>query len=116
VRRVAGGVLIAAGLYQSAPLKRACLNLCRTPAEFVSRSWRRGAVGAMRLGILHGTYCVGCCWALMALVFVGGVMNFAWIAALTLIVGVEKMVPRGDLIGRAAGVALVAWGLVWIAV
>jgi predicted metal-binding membrane protein len=111
-RRVAGAVLIAAGLYQLSPLKRACLNQCRSPAEFLSRNWRAGAIGAMRLGILHGTYCVGCCWTLMALLFVGGVMNFAWIAALTLIVGIEKLVPRGDLVGRAAGVALIAWGAV----
>jgi predicted metal-binding membrane protein len=113
-RRVAGGVLIVAGLYQLSPLKRACLNQCRSPAEFLSRNWRPGAGGAMRLGVLHGTYCVGCCWMLMALLFVGGVMNFAWIAGLTLIVGVEKLVPRGDLIGRAAGVALVAWGVLRI--
>jgi predicted metal-binding membrane protein len=113
-RRVAGGVLIVAGLYQLSPLKRACLNQCRSPAEFLSRNWQPGAGGAMRLGVLHGTYCVGCCWMLMTLLFVGGVMNFAWIAGLTLIVGVEKLIPRGDLIGRAAGAALVAWGLVRI--
>ena len=110
--RVASGVLIAAGLYQLSPLKRACLNQCRSPAEFLSRNWRAGAKGAIRLGILHGTYCVGCCWTLMALLFVGGVMNFVCIAALTLVVGIEKLVPRGDLVGRAAGVALIAWGAV----
>jgi predicted metal-binding membrane protein len=65
--------------------------------------------------MLHGSYCVGCCWMLMALLFVGGVMNFAWIAALTLIVGIEKLAPRGDFIGRAAGVALLAWGTIRIA-
>ncbi len=113
-RRVAGGVLIAAGLYQLSPLKRACLKQCRSPAQFLSRNWRPGAVGAIRLGILHGTYCVGCCWMLMALLFVGGVMNFAWIAALTLIVGIEKLVPRGDLVGRVVGVALVGWGAIRI--
>src|SRR5205823_4167802 len=93
---------------------RACLNQCRSPAEFLSRNWRPGAAGAMRLGILHGTYCVGCCWMLMALLFIGGLMNFAWIAALTLIVGTEKLVPRGNLVGRAVGVALIAWGLALI--
>ena len=108
--RVAGGVLIAAGLYQLSPLKSACLRQCRSPAQFLSRHWRRGASGAVRLGVLHGAYCVGCCWLLMALLFVGGIMNFAWIAALTLIVGVEKLVPGGEWIGRLAGVALVAWG------
>jgi predicted metal-binding membrane protein len=111
-RRVASAVLIAAGLYQLSPLKRACLNQCRSPAEFLSRNWRVGATGAIRLGVLHGAYCVGCCWTLMALLVVGGVMNFAWIAALTLIVGIEKLVPRGDLVGRGAGVALIAWGAV----
>ena len=108
-------MLIAAGLYQLSPLKSACLRQCRSPAEFLTRHWRPGVGGAVRLGILHGAYCVGCCWMLMALLFVGGVMNFAWIAALTLIVGIEKLVPRGDLIGRAAGVALIAWGIVTLA-
>jgi predicted metal-binding membrane protein len=105
-------LLIVAGLYQLSPLKSACLRQCRSPAEFLTRHWRAGAAGAVRLGVLHGAYCVGCCWMLMALLFVGGVMNFAWIAALTLMVGIEKLVPRGDLIGRAAGVALIAWGAV----
>ena len=108
-------VLIAAGLYQLSPLKSACLRQCRSPTEFLTRHWRPGVWGAVRLGVLHGAYCVGCCWMLMALLFVGGVMNFAWIAALTLIVGVEKLVPRGDLIGRVAGVALIAWGIVTLA-
>lgn len=105
-------LLILAGLYQLSPLKSACLRQCRSPAEFLTRHWRAGATGAVRLGVLHGAYCVGCCWMLMALLFVGGVMNFAWIAALTLIVGIEKLVPLGDFIGRAAGVALIAWGAV----
>jgi predicted metal-binding membrane protein len=113
--RLMGILLIAAGLYQLSPLKRMCLNQCRSPSVFLSRNWRPGMTGAIRLGLLHGAYCVGCCWLLMALLFVGGVMNFAWIAALTLVVGVEKLVPRGDLIGRAAGVALIAWGVLRIA-
>jgi predicted metal-binding membrane protein len=108
----ASALLIAAGAYQLSPLKSACLRQCRSPAQFLSRNWRPGTAGAIRLGMLHGAYCVGCCWLLMTLLFVGGVMNFAWIAALTLIVGIEKLVPRGDLIGRAAGVALIAWGIV----
>jgi len=110
-----GALLIAAGLYQLSPLKLACLNHCRSPAEFLSRHYRPGAWGAARLGLFHGAYCVGCCWLLMALLFVGGVMNFAWIAALTVIVGVEKLAPRGEWIGRAAGLALVAWGVVRLA-
>ena len=103
-------LLILVGLYQLSPLKSACLRQCRSPVEFLTRHWRAGVSGAVRLGVLHGAYCVGCCWMLMALLFVGGVMNFAWIAALTLIVGIEKLVPRGDVVGRAAGVALVLWG------
>lgn len=111
-----GAVLLAAGLYQLSPFKGACLRQCRSPVEFLTRQWRPGLTGALRLGVLHGTYCVGCCWILMALLFVGGVMNFAWIAALTLIVGVEKLAPRGDVIGRVAGVALIGWGVFRIAV
>jgi predicted metal-binding membrane protein len=98
-------------LYQLSPFKSACLRQCRSPAQFLSRHWRPGVAGALRLGVLHGGYCLGCCWMLMALLFVGGVMNFAWIAVLTVIVGIEKLVPRGDWIGRAAGAALIAWGL-----
>lgn len=112
---IAGAVLIAAGLYQLSPLKSACLRQCRSPAQFLSRHWRPGAVGAVRLGLLHGAYCVGCCWMLMALLFVVGVMNFAWIAALTVIVGLERLVPRGEWVARATGVALVAWGLIRLA-
>jgi len=108
-------LLIAAGLYQLSPLKSACLQQCRSPAQFISRHWRPGVTGALRLGMLHGAYCVGCCWLLMALLFVGGVMNFAWIAALTLIIGIEKLVPRGEWLGRAAGVALIGWGIVRLA-
>jgi predicted metal-binding membrane protein len=110
--RIASAVLIAAGLYQLSPLKSACLRQCRSPAQFLSRHWQPGASGAARLGVLHGAYCVGCCWLLMALLFVGGIMNFAWIAALTLIVGIEKLVPGGEWMGRIAGVALIAWGAV----
>ena len=112
---IASGLLLAAGLYQLSPLKGACLRECRSPAQFLSRHWRPGTVGAVRLGALHGAYCVGCCWLLMALLFVGGVMSFAWIAGLTLIVGIEKLVPRGDWIGRAAGLGLIAWGIVRLA-
>lgn len=114
-RWFAGALLITAGAYQLSPLKRACLHQCRSPAQFVSRHWRPRIAGAVRLGILHGAYCVGCCWLLMVLLFVGGVMNFAWIAALTLVVGIEKLAPHGEWIGRTAGVALIAWGIVKIA-
>jgi predicted metal-binding membrane protein len=110
------GVLIATGLYQLSPLKSACLGQCRAPAQFISAHWRPGAAGAVRLGIIHGAYCVGCCWMLMALLFVGGVMNLAWIVVLTLLVVVEKLTPGGAWIGRAAGVALIAWGVASVAI
>lgn len=104
-------VLIAAGLYQLSPLKSACLGQCRAPVQFISRHWRPGAAGAVRLGVLHGAYCVGCCWMLMALLFVGGVMNLWWVVALTLLVAIEKLVNGGQWLARATGVALIAWGL-----
>jgi predicted metal-binding membrane protein len=109
--RAMAAALIAAGAYQLSPLKSACLAQCRSPAQFLSRHWRRGVAGAVRLGILHGAYCIGCCWALMALLFVGGVMNIGWIVVLSLIVAVEKLAPGGPWIGRAAGAALIAWGV-----
>jgi predicted metal-binding membrane protein len=108
--KAASAVLIAAGIYQLSPFKGACLRQCRAPAQFLSRHWRAGAIGAIRLGLLHGVHCVGCCWMLMVLLFVGGIMNLLWIAALTAIVAAEKLVPRGEWIARATGVALIAWG------
>ena len=111
----AGAVLLIAGLYQLSPLKAACVRECRSPAQFISRHWRSGWRGSVRLGALHGAYCVGCCWMLMALLFVGGVMNLLWILALTAIVAVEKLVPRGPLFGQAAGVAMIGWGLAKLA-
>ncbi len=109
-RWLSGAVLIASGLYQLSPLKNVCLSHCRAPAAFLSRHWRPGALGALRAGALHGTYCVGCCWMLMALLFVGGVMNLVWIAALAILVLVEKLLPAGRWIGRAAGTVLIVWG------
>lgn len=114
-RSASGALLIAAGLYQLSPLKDACLGRCRSPAQFLTSHYRPGAAGAARLGLLHGAYCVGCCWLLMALLFVGGVMNLAWIAALTLLVAAEKLLPGGAWIARIAGIALVIWGAVLIA-
>jgi predicted metal-binding membrane protein len=103
-------VLIAAGLYQLSPFKEACLSRCRNPAAFLSRHFRPGRAGAFRLGLLHGAYCVGCCWLLMALLFVGGVMNLAWIALLTLLVAAEKLLPGGRRVAFAAGLVFIAWG------
>lgn len=107
----AGLVLVAAGLYQWLPLKAACLQRCRSPLEFVLTHWRRGAYGAFAMGARHGLYCLGCCWMLMLLLFVGGVMNMAWIAGLALFVLVEKLAPAGHWIGRGAGLVLLGWGL-----
>ena len=112
---VAGALLIAAGLYQFTPFKGACLNHCRSPAHWLSRHYRRGRTGALRMGLSHGAYCVGCCWMLMLLLFVVGVMNLAWIAALTLLVAAEKLLPRGELIARVGGVIFVVWGIAIIA-
>lgn len=110
-RWLSSAVLVAAGLYQLSPLKGVCLSHCRAPATFLARHWRPRASGAFRLGALHGAYCAGCCWLLMALLFVGGVMNVVWIAALSVLVLLEKLHPAGRWLGRAAGVALVAWGI-----
>ena len=110
-REAAAGLLIAAGLYQLSPLKNACLGRCRSPAQFLSRHYWPGAWGAARLGLLHGAFCVGCCWMLMALLFVGGVMNLAWIALLALLVAAEKLLPKGEWIARIAGLAMIVWGL-----
>lgn len=106
----AAALLVVAGLYQLSPLKNACLNRCRSPAEFITRHYRPGSLGAARLGLLHGAYCVGCCWLLMALLFVGGVMNLVWVAALTLLVAAEKLLPGGAWIARIAGIAFIGWG------
>ena len=97
-----------AGVYQLTPLKNVCLRYCRSPAEFLSAHWRRHTWGALRMGIEHGAYCVGCCWLLMGLLFAVGVMNLLWVAALAIFVLLEKLVPRGELLARASGVALIA--------
>lgn len=102
-------VLAAAGIYQFSPLKRACLKQCRSPVNFLTSYWRPGVAGSFLLGVCHGSYCVGCCWLLMALLFVGGIMNLIWIAALSLIVFVEKILPGGERVGRVLGVVLIAW-------
>jgi predicted metal-binding membrane protein len=108
-----GGLLVAAGIYQWTPLKQACLSHCRSPLGFFSAEWREGVTGALAMGMRHGTYCVGCCWLLMTLLFVAGVMNLLWVAAIAAFVLVEKLVPWGRAMGRVAGVVLVVWG-VWV--
>ncbi|NHL69057.1 DUF2182 domain-containing protein [Burkholderia ambifaria] len=104
-------VLALAGIYQFSPLKQACLRQCRSPVRFLTTYWRPGITGSFLLGVRHGAYCVGCCWLLMALLFVGGVMNVVWIVALSLFVLIEKVLPGGERIGRALGVVLIAWAV-----
>jgi predicted metal-binding membrane protein len=108
----AGGVLLlAAGIYQFTPLKAACLRACRSPLSLIMQRWRPGVLGALRMGADHGRYCLGCCWALMLLLFAGGVMNLSVIVALTVFVLVEKLAPFGVQSARLAGLALVGLGL-----
>lgn len=108
---LAGGLLlIAAGIYQLTPLKYACLSRCRTPLGFLVSEWRPGRAGALVMGLRHGLFCVGCCWTLMTLLFVGGVMNLAWVAVIAGFVLVEKLLPGGRVVSWTAGAALIAWG------
>ena len=107
-----GALLLAAGAFQWSPLKTACLKQCRTPMGFLMTSWREGRRGALRMGLDHGAYCLGCCWALMLLLFVLGVMNLVWIAALAAFVLAEKVAPMNEWVSRGTGVLLAGWG-VW---
>jgi predicted metal-binding membrane protein len=104
-------LLVVAGLYQFSTLKRMCLARCRTPLGFLLGEWRPGVRGAWTMGVRHGVLCVGCCWALMALLFVGGAMNLAWVVALSIVVGIEKLAPNGERVALALGVVLIAAGL-----
>lgn len=107
---ILGGVLLlAAGLFQFTPLKQACLTHCRSPLGFFITEWREGTQGALIMGLRHGGYCVVCCWLLMALLFVSGVMNLLWMAVITAFVVVEKVVPAGDRLGRIAGALFIIW-------
>ena len=110
-RILSGGLLVAAGLYQWTQIKQRCLARCRSPAAFISSHWRRGVGGALQMGWAHGLFCLGCCWALMLMLFVGGVMSLAWIGAITALVLLEKLLPAGVLAGRLAGLVIVAAGL-----
>jgi len=105
-----GLLLIAAGLYQWTPLKQACLIQCRSPFEHLTKYWRKGAFGPMLAGAGHGLFCLGCCWMLMALLFVVGLMNVLWIAALALLVLIEKVLPIGARVSRLTGIMLMVWG------
>jgi len=103
--------LIVAGLYQFTPLKRACLGHCRSPLAFLAQHWRPGRFGAVAMGLRHGAYCLGCCWALFAVMAAAGVMSLAWMLLLTLIVFVEKVSPQGERASVAVGIALTALGI-----
>jgi predicted metal-binding membrane protein len=107
---LSAAILIFAGLYQLSPLKHVCLQRCRNPADFLSRHWRPGPLGALRMGLEHGLFCIGCCWVLMALLFVGGIMNVLWIGVLALFVILEKLAPHGPTFARLGGIVLLAWG------
>jgi predicted metal-binding membrane protein len=113
---LAGAILVAAGVYQWTPLKHACLQRCRSPFALLMGHWRDGFAGSFAMGARHGATCLGCCWLLMLLLFIGGVMNVGWIAGIAVFVAVEKFVPAHSRVSRAAGVLLVAWGLAtWLA-
>jgi predicted metal-binding membrane protein len=112
---VAGLILVAAGLYEWTPLKQSCLRHCRSPLDFLIRNWRKATWGGAVIGMRHGFFCLGCCWMLMALLFVGGLMNVLWIAALALLVLVEKTLPWGGRVSRVTGIVLVVWGAVTLA-
>jgi len=109
--RFGGGILVVAGLYQLSPLKNLCLSKCRSPLNFILNGWHDGYVGALRMGLVHGAYCLGCCWALMVVLVLVGLMNLAWMAALALIFLLEKNWSRGVFLTRVVGVALIVLGV-----
>jgi predicted metal-binding membrane protein len=104
-------VLVAAGVYQLTPLKSICLRACRSPFGFLIGNWRAGLDGTLRLGLMHAAYCVGCCWALMAVLVAAGAMGLAWVALVTLAVFGEKVLPRGEWTARTIGLALLVMGV-----
>ncbi len=108
---LSGVILIAAGLYQWLPAKQSCLTHCRSPLGFLTTSWKEGRKGAIGMGITHGAFCLGCCWMLMLLLFVGGVMNLLWVAAISIVVLVEKIVPAGPVVARVTGAVLIIAGI-----
>jgi predicted metal-binding membrane protein len=108
-----GMLLIAVGIYQFTRWKRACLDHCRSPLTFLLTEWREGRKGAVIMGLRHGAYCTGCCWLLMALLFVTGVMNLVWVAVITVLVLLEKLLPERFKLGTVCGISLATWG-VWM--
>jgi predicted metal-binding membrane protein len=112
---LAGAIFVAAGVYELTPLKTRCLVHCRSPLDWIPRHMRPGRAGAFRMGAEHGAYCVGCCWVLMLLLFVGGVMNLVWVAAISAVVLAQKVVPGGPVVARLGGIALGLGGAVLMA-
>lgn len=112
--RLAGAILIAAGVYQLTPWKQKCLTHCRSPLGFLMTRWRHGLRGAFQMGFSHGLFCLGCCWALMCVLFALGVMNLVWVAALTGFILLEKVGPAGAIAGRLAGAGMVVFGILSI--
>jgi len=108
---LSAGILVVAGIYQWLPIKDQCLHKCRSPIEYISQKWRKGYLGAIKMGFGHGVYCLGCCWALMALLFVGGVMNLFWIALIAFYVLVEKVLPFGEIVARTIGAVMIFFGI-----
>ncbi len=106
---LAAAILAATGIYQFTPLKQACLDHCRAPVQFLSNHWRSGDLGAFRMGLHHGAYCLGCCWFLMALLFIGGVMNLLWVAAIAVFVFLEKLTPKGVWVSRISGALMLGF-------
>lgn len=110
---LSGATLVAAGIFQLTPLKNMCLKHCRSPLSFLLTDWREGVWGAFVMGLRHGSYCLGCCWLLMALLFVAGVMNLVWLAVITIFVLLEKVAPVGLRLSRMTGILLIGWGF-WL--
>jgi predicted metal-binding membrane protein len=111
--KILGGIIfILAGVFQFTPLKNTCLNTCRSPMAFIHQYWKNGKSGALRMGIQNGMYCLGCCWILMILLFVSGIMNILWIAVISLFVLVEKVLISVKIISSIAGIALIAYGII----
>ncbi len=112
---IGGAILTAAGIYQLSPTKSACLTQCQSPLGFLMGNWRDGRIGALRMGLRHGVYCVGCCWALMAILFVVGVMNLVWVAALTAFILIEKFGGSGVRVARVGGAIMIGFGILVVA-
>ena len=111
---LSGALLLIAGIYQFTTLKNVCLDKCRSPAEFLAENNRKGEFGAFIMGFHHGTFCLGCCWALMALLFVGGVMNLYWIIGIALYVAIEKLLPQISWLDKASGISLIGAGILLV--